>query len=202
MYAIYFIIMCIIVHLFIIYKTNYVYDLTCNRTCNYFEIYNIDDLCNKISVCPIKIQIDDYLPECIKIDVFQDKGWGLVSKKTFKNGDIIYKSLIGRFPEVDSITLISKEHGIKNIEKDIHCGEITRKHDLFTYYDCLLNHSNEPNAQHENNLLVDNGSIYVVLKANRDISVGEELTINYIYLQKYVYYMNSYIEHFLHICHS
>lgn len=183
------------VYVFLLLRTKYVYDLSNNRTCNYFELYDIDQICKTIPVCSSIINVDDYLPESIKIGVFTDKGWGLVSNIKYKKDDIIYKSLIGTFPDVDGIKLISKEHGMKHIEKDIHCGDILRKHNLFSYYDCLLNHSDNPSAYHDTDLYIYNGSIYVVLKANRDIDVGEEITINYIYLYKYVYYFQSYVKY-------
>ena len=177
-------------------KTDYVYDLSGTRKCNYFEIYDIDSICKTIPISLNEIDIDEYLPESIGISVFKDKGWGLVSKISFKKDDIIYKCLIRRFPtDGSSIKLISKEHGVKQIEKDIHCGDMEQQHNLFAYFDCLLNNSHNPNAYHDINLWIENGNVYVVLKAARDITAGEEITINYIYLLKYIYYFKSYIHY-------
>ncbi len=177
-------------------KTDYVHDLSRTRTCNYFEIYDIDSIYKTIPICSNEIHVDKYLPESIGISVFAEKGWGLVSKIACKKDDILYKSLVGRFPTDGSeIKLISNEHGVKQIEKDIHCGDIERQYDLFSHFDCLLNHSNNPNAYHDINLWIENGNVYVVLKAARDITAGEEITINYIYLFKYVYYFQSYIRY-------
>jgi hypothetical protein len=183
-------------HMFLKSKTDYVHDLSGIRKCNYFEIYDIDSIWKMIPISPNEIQLDEYLPESIGISVFKDKGWGLVSKIAFKKDDIIYKSLIRRFPTDGSkIKLISKEHGEKQIEKDIHCGEIERQYDLFTHFDCLLNNSNNPNAYHDVNFWIEDGNAYEVLKAARDITAGEELTINYIYLSEYVIYIQSYISY-------
>jgi hypothetical protein len=190
------IIAVISVHMCLKSKADYVHDLTRNRKCNYFEIYDIDAICKTIPECSNEVHIDKYLPESIGISVFKEKGWGLVSKIACKKDDILYKSLVGRFPTDGSgIKLISKEHGVKQIEKDIHCGDIERQHDIFSYFDCLLNHSDAANAYHDINLWIENGSVYVVLKAKRDIPAGEEITINYIYLFKYVYYFQSYIHY-------
>ncbi len=186
----------ILVHLFLKSKTDYVYDLSRTRKCNYFEIYDIDKILKMIPISSNEVYVDKYLPESIGISVFKDKGWGLVSKTACKKDDILYKSLIRRFPTDGSkIKLISKEHGVKQIEKDIHCGEIERQYDLFTHFDCLLNYSNNPNAYHDVNFWIEDGNVYEVLKAARDIKAGEELTINYIYLSKYVIYVQSYISY-------
>ena len=179
-------------------KTDYVHDLSRTRKCNYFEIYDIVSICKTIPICSNEIHIDKYLPESIGISVFAEKGWGLVSKIACKKDDILYKSLVRRFPTDGSgIKLISKEHGEKQIEKNIHCGYIERQHDLFSHFDCLLNHSDNPNAYHDINLWIENNNVYVVLKAARDITAGEEITINYMYLFKYVYYVQSYT-HYLY----
>lgn len=184
------------IHIFLKSKTDYVYDLTRNRKCNYFEIYDIESIYKTIPICSNEIDIDKYLPESIGISIFKDKGWGLISKIACKKDDIIYKSPVARFPSDGSkINFISKEHGVKQIEKDIHCGDMEREYGLFCYFDCLLNHNNNPNAYYDINLLIEDGNIYVVLKAMRDIAAGEEITINYIYLDKYMYYFKSYISY-------
>jgi hypothetical protein len=190
------IIIIISFHIFLKSNTDYVYDLSHNRKCNYFEIYDIESLCKMIPICSNEIDVDKYLPDSIGISVFKDKGWGLVSKIAHKKDDIIYKCPMVRFPTDGSqIKLISKEHGVKQIEKDIHCGDVERQYDIFTYFDCLLNHSDNQNAYHDLDLLIENGNAYVVLKAVQDITAGEEITINYIYLSKYVYLFQSYMNY-------
>lgn len=185
-----------VVHVFLKSKTDYVYDLKRDRKCNYFEIYNFETIGKTIPICSNEIHIDKYLPDSIGISIFEKKGWGLISKIALKKDDIIYKSLVGRFPTDGSgIKLVSKEHGVKQIEKDIHCGSVEQQHDIFSYFDCLLNHSDDANAYHDINLWIENGNVHVVLKAKRDIPAGEEITINYIYEYKYVYYFQSYIHY-------
>jgi hypothetical protein len=142
------------------------------------------------------ILIDDFLPETIKIKNFADKGWGLVSQRSFLKNDSIYKTQIVRFPS-NGIEIISNDLGIKIIDKDIHCGDIGRKYDLFSYYDCFLNHDNYPSAYHDDELTIENGNIYIVLRAARKINIGEELTINYMYLNLYIYYIRAYISYMI-----
>ena len=184
----------ILLHIFLKTQTDYVYDLTRNRKCNYFEIYDIDAICKMIPISSNETDVDKYLPESIGISIFPNKGWGLISKAAYKKDDIIYKCLIERFPS-DGIKLISKEHGEKQIEKHIHCGDLEQQYNIFAYFDCLLNHSINANAYHDINLLIENSNIYFVLKASRDIVVGEEITINYLYLKKYNYIIRSYINY-------
>lgn len=189
-------IIILLIWYFAVQKTNYVYDLSENRTFNYFEIYDINDLLLKTKECSNKIQIDNFLPEHITIDKFPDKGWGLVTKIAYRKDDIIYKCLVERFPNND-IEVYSKEHGIKKIDKDVHLGDLDKKYNLFIYYDCFLNHDSNPSAYHDTNLMIDNGNIYVILRASKNIEAGEELTINYFYINKYVYYVRSYISYML-----
>ena len=171
----------ILLQFLLVKNTSYVYDLSHNRTCNYFEIYNINNLKKYIPILSNKIIIDDYLPNGIIIQSFTKKGWGLVSKNSFKKGDIIYKAPIYIYPK-NGIQVTSKTLGIKNICKDIHCGDIENKFDLFSCYDCFLNHSYNPSAYHDDLLLIENGAIYIILKAAHDIYPETELTINYLYL--------------------
>jgi len=184
----------ILILFFTVEKRNYVYDLS-DRSFNYFEIYDINDLLLKIKESSNKIQIDNFLPEHIKIDNFSDKGWGLVTKIPFRKDDIIYKCPVRRFPNKD-IEVFSKEHGIKKIDKDVHLGDLDKKYNLFSYYNCFLNHDNNPSAYHDVNLIIENGNIYVVLRASKNIEAGEELTINYFYINEYVYYARSFITDF------
>jgi hypothetical protein len=80
--------------IFLILRTpNYVYDLSQNRSFNYFEIYSAKDLLLKTAECSSKIQIDDFLPAHIRIDTFPDKGWGLVTKVAFRKNDVIYREV-------------------------------------------------------------------------------------------------------------
>lgn len=184
----------ILLIIYIINKRNYVYDLYKDRMVNYFEIYDIKNMKKQISTFPKKTIIDDKLPEHIKINKFSEKGWGLVTNKYFSKNDIVYEAPIYNFP-VDGIEILSNNFGSKIIEKDIHCGDVAKLHNLFTGYDCFLNHSDNPNTYHSDLFLIRNKSIYVVLKALRNIHPGDELTINYIYLNKYIYYINSYISY-------
>ena len=182
----------ILLIIYIIKNTNYVYDLSIDRTFNYFEIYNIEKIKKQLPIYPNVSIIDNYLPEHIIISNFQDKGWGLLTNKSFTKDEIIYNAPIYIFPN-NGIKITSKQLGVKNIEKDIHCGDIAKKHNLFSSYDCFLNHSDNPNAYHSNLFFIKNNAVYVVLKASRNIHLGDELTIDYIYLNKYIYYINSYI---------
>jgi hypothetical protein len=185
-------------HSVVILNTNYVYDLLTNRTFNYFEIYNVGALSQKIPECSNTIHIDDFLPEHIKLMNFPDKGWGLISQIPIEKNTIIYKSLLERFPNNGSaIEIISKDLGIKKIDKNVHCGDIEKIYDIFSYYDCFLNHDNNPSAYHDDELTIENGNIYIVLRAAKTINVGEELTINYFYINKYKYYIRSYISYML-----
>jgi len=186
----------LLLHILLLRNTKFVYNLSENRTCNYFEIYNIKEFIQEIRISSNKILIDDFLPENIEIKNFPDKGWGLVSKVIFKKDDIIYKCPLARFPE-DGIEFISKDHGIKKINKNIHCGDIQKKYNLFSYFDCLLNHANNSNAYHDTLLLIDSGKIYVVLRALDTIHQGDEITINYLYLNEYIYYFCSFLQYIL-----
>lgn len=184
----------IIIHSLVILNTNYVYDLSENRTCNFFEIYDVNVLIKNLPVCSNKILIDNFLPDTIKIKNFPDKGWGLVSQRSFLKNDIIYKTQLVRFPTND-IEIISKDLGAKKIDKNIHCGDIGKKYDLFSYYDCFLNHKNEPSAYHDCDMLIEDGNIYIVLRAAKNINAGEEITINYLYLNLYIYHIRTYISY-------
>jgi len=196
-------VLILITHSLVVLNTNYVYDLMANRTCNYFEIYDVVALSQKSPECNNTIHIDEFLPVSIKIKNFPDKGWGLVSQIPIEKNTIIYKSLLARFPSNGStIEIISKDLGIKKIDKDVHCGDIEKIYDIFSYYDCLLNHDDNPSAYHDDELIIDNGNIYIVLKAAKTINVGEELTINYFYINKYVFYMRSYISYVSKIAKS
>lgn len=181
-----------IIHLYNLKKTNYVYDLSFNRKCNFFEIYDIDNLKKFLKKCPNEIIIDDYLPKWINIMIFPEKGWGLVTKKPFKKNEIIYKVPILLYPE-GGIDVLSKRFGRKKITKEIHCDDIGKKYGIFSYYDAFLNHSNNPSAYHDILLIIENKKIFIVLKAYKDISIDTELTINYLYLNKYIYLIKSYI---------
>lgn len=189
-------VLIIIIHGLVRLNTNYVYDLSKDRTCNFFEIYDVNTLIKKSPACSNKIHIDDFLPENVKIKIFPEKGWGLVSQVALNKNDIIYKSLLRRFPDDGSaIEVTSKELGEKKIDKDIHCGHIEKKYDLFSYFDCFLNHDNNPSAYHDDELIIDNGNIYLVLRATKPINIGEELTINYFYTNEYIYYISAYISY-------
>jgi hypothetical protein len=174
---------------------NYVYDLSQNRSFNYFEIYSVNDLLLKTEESSSKIQIEDFLPAHIRIDTFPDKGWGLVTKIACRKNDVIYRALVRRFP--NEIEVFSKEHGVKKIDKDVHLGDLDKKYNLFSYYNCFLNHSDNPSAYHDTDLMIENGNIYVVLRASKNIEPGEELTINYFYINEYVYYARSYMNFIL-----
>lgn len=181
-----------IIHLYILKQTNYVYDLSHNRKCNYFEIYDIYNLKKLIKKCPNKLIIDDYLPEWINIETFPKKGWGLVSKKSFKKNEIIYKVPILLYPD-EGIEVISKTLGRKKIIKEVHCGDMEQTYGLFSCYDIFLNHSDSPTAYHDILLLIENNNLFIVLKAHKNIPANTELTINYLYLNKYIYLTQSYI---------
>ena len=181
-----------IIHLYILKQTNYVYDLSLNRKCNYFEIYDIDNLKKSLKKCPNEIIIDDYLPKWINIMTFPKKGWGLVTKKPFKKNEIIYKVPILLYPE-GGIEVISKTLGRKKITKEIHCGDMEQIYGLFSCYDIFLNHSDNPSAYHDILLIIENKNIFIVLKAYKNIPIDTELTINYLYLNKYIYLIQSYI---------
>jgi hypothetical protein len=90
---------------------------------------------------------------------------------------------VRRFP--NEIEVFSKEHGLKKIDKDVHLGDLDKKYNLFSYYNCFLNHADNPSAYHDTDLIIENGNIYVVLRASKNIEPGEELTINYLYRQNY-----------------
>ena len=186
----------LLLHILLLRNTKLVYNLSENRSCNYFEIYNIKEFIQGIHISSNKILIDDFLPENIEIKNFPDKGWGLVSKVIVKKDDIIYKSPLARFPE-DGIEFISKDHGIKKINKKIHCSDLEKKYKLFTYFDCLLNHDNNPSAYHDTSLLIDSGKIYVILRALDTIHPGNEITIDYYYLNEYIYYFRSFLQYIL-----
>jgi len=182
----------IVVYTLVFKNIDYVYDLSHNRTCNLFELDNIDKLRQLIPICPNKMHIDNYLPEWIDIRIFPDKGWGLITKKAFKKDDIIYMVPILEYPN-GGIEIISKTLGVKKIEKEIHCGEMEQLYNLFCCYDCFLNHNYNSSTYHDNLLTIKDGNIHVVLRASRNIDVGTELTINYMYLNEYVYYISSYV---------
>ena len=182
----------LMIHLCILKKTNYVYDLSFNRKCNFFEIYDIDNLKTFMKKCPNEIIIDDYLPKWINIMIFPEKGWGLVTKKPFKKNEIIYKAPILLYPE-GGIDILSNTFGRKRVTKEIHCGDMGIEHGLFSCYDIFLNHSNDPSAYHDILLIIENKNIFIVLKAYKDIDTDTELTINYLYLNKYIYLIQSYI---------
>jgi hypothetical protein len=193
-----FFVILIIFIFFIIIKTDYVYDLSHNRKCNYFEIYDINKLLSYISVSSNKIMIDEYLPEWIEIKTFPKKGWGLVSKKSFKKGEVIYEVPVLIYPE-EGVEIISKKYGNKILDKNDHFGDLEQKYNLFSYYDCLLNHDDEPNAYHDTSILIKDKKVYFILKAFRDIAIGDELTINYLYLDEYVYYIASFVDYISNI---
>jgi hypothetical protein len=174
-------------------KPNYIYDLSHNRKCNFFEIYDIENLKKSLKKCPNKILIDDWLPEWVNIEMFPDKGWGLVTKKAFKKNEIVYKAPILLYPEGE-IEVVSRTLGSKKIVKEIHLGDLEQKYGLFTCYDSFLNHSNNPSAYHDVLFAVEDNHIYIMLRACRNIDVDTELTINYLYLNKYIYYIQSYIK--------
>lgn len=173
-------------------NTEYIYDLSENTKCNYFQIYDINTFLKSVPYCKNKISIDQYLPKHIQIVNIPEKGWGLVTTKKFKKNDIIYKSLIERMPE-HKIIVFSKNLGEKNISKDIHLGDIALKHNLFCYYDCFLNHDDNPTAYHDTTFIIENGQIFNVLKAKRNIEPGSELTIHYSYLDENIFIMKSFI---------
>jgi hypothetical protein len=188
------------IHLYILKQTNYVYDLSRNLKCNYFEIYDIYDLKRLLNKCPNKLIIDDYLPKWINIETFPEKGWGLVSKKLFKKNEIIYKAPILLYPN-DGIEVISKHLGRKKISKEVHCGDMAQIYGIFSCYDIFLNHSDSPSAYHDILLLIENKHVYIVLKAHKNIPANTELTINYWYLNKYIYLTQSYISVLLRNLH-
>ena len=129
----------IIIKMCILAKTEFVHDLSINRKFTIFEIYNINKFKNHISTYNSVIHIDDTLPENISIHKFPVKGWGLISNKSFKKNEIIYKAEILKYPE-KGILVKSKLHGVKRINKEIHCGDLSKKYNLLSVYDCFLNH--------------------------------------------------------------
>ena len=185
------ILLSILLIIYIFSKRNTVYDLSKDRTFNYFEIHDIKEMKKQLSTFPNKVNIEDYLPKHIKINKFPKKGWGLVTNKYFSKNEIVYEAPIYNFP-IDGIEILSNNFGSNIIKKEIHCGDVTKLHNLFTGYDCFLNHDDNPNTYHSCVFLIKNKSIYVVLKALRNIAPGDELTIDYMYLNKYIYYINSY----------
>ena len=80
-----FIVIILILIFFILKNRKYVYDLSDNRLCNYFEIYDIKTFMELIPYSKNKILIDQYLPKHIQIHEIPKKGWGLVTTKAFKN---------------------------------------------------------------------------------------------------------------------
>jgi hypothetical protein len=173
-------------------KRDYIYDLSISRKFNYLDIHDIDHFIRNIPECPNNINIDTYLPKSVSIKIFPEKGWGIVANKDFKKDDIIYICPISRYP--GTITIISKEHGTKKIDKDIHMGDMAKKFDLFCYYDSLLNHSYNSNSYHDIQLFTHKNQLFTILIASTTIDKGDEITINYLELIEAVYLLKSYLQ--------
>ena len=174
-------------------KRDYIYDLSISRKFNYLDIHDIDHFIRNIPECPNSINIDSYLPESVYIKTFPEKGWGIVANRDFKKSDIIYICPISRCPD-GIITITSKEHGNKEIDKDNHMGDMAKRFDLFCYYDCLLNHSYNSNSAHDIQLFTYKNQVFTILIASTAIDKGDEITINYLELSEPVYLLKSFFQ--------
>ena len=191
------IILCIlIIYIVSFINTDYVYDLSVSRKINYFNIYNISEFSQCLDTCDNEIYIDKFLPENIRIDIFPDKGWGLVSKKPVKKGDLIYMIPLSKCPAGD-IIIISNEHGRKAVNKEIHLCDICRNANIFCYYDIFLNNDSTPNAIHDINLFIYKKKLFISIFALRDIKAGDEITIDYMNLIEPIYIIRSYLYYIL-----
>ena len=176
------IILCIlIIYIVSFINHDYVYDLSVSRKINYFNIYNLSEFSKCLDTCENEIYIDKFLPENIRIDIFPDKGWGLVSKKAIKKGELIYMIPLAKYPKGDLI-IISDQHGRKRVDKDIHLSDICRNSNIFCYHDIFLNHDHAPNAIHDINLFIYNKQLFISIFALHDIKAGDEITIDYMNL--------------------
>lgn len=123
------------------------------------------------------IVIDQILPEHIEIDTYEGKGWGLKTTKLIKAGEIVYHFPICKLPEYNVRVL--SVFGERIINPSVHLSKFARKYGIFPYWDCFLNHSDQPNAVHDFKIKLKNNKIYSSLVALEDINPGSEILINY-----------------------
>ena len=117
------------------------------------------------------------LPKHVEFEIYDKKGWGLKTKKSFKKDDIIYEYPMEKIPN-GKIKVISNI-GEKYINPDIHFCEITKLYDIFSYWDVFINHDNNPNAYYKSKIIIKNRQLFGKLYALKDISENEELLIDY-----------------------
>ena len=116
---------------------------------------------------------------------------GVKNIKKIKKGEIIYDYPIEKARK--NIYIIS-EIGQKYIHPEIHYCDITKLHNLFSYWDVFINHDNKPNAYYKPNIIIKNKKLYSRLYALRDISENEEILIDYNKLKKINWLYHSFMD--------
>jgi hypothetical protein len=147
---------------------------------NFLAIADLDAVIATLPIADPLIDIESLIPDTIRIASFADKGWGLVANRMVHRGELIYECPLARFPSSD-LVIRSAQLGDKKIDKEVHLSEICKEHDIFCYYDCLLNHSSESNASHDVRLAFRPKGVFIRLIATTDIQPGDEITIHYFY---------------------
>jgi hypothetical protein len=98
---------------------------------------------------------------------------GLLSKRSFKKGEIVFRNKITKIEQSD-ITIVKLDNSYKVLNNLTHT--INRvSHRLFIYFDTFMNHSCDPNTR---TIFCDDSDTYNTV-CIRDIGSDEELTCDY-----------------------
>jgi len=185
-----------VLHLIYLFKQNQKYiDIDMNDEVLVLCISNKVELCNKLNVFPVRVNIDDILPPNIDISYDVIKECGLYSKMKYKKGDIVYRFPLYRYPKGNIV--ISTPFGDRDIRPEIHTSVLCNKYGIFTGFDCFINHNNRPNVDYDVSVCVEDQGIFMKVYALRDINIGDELLIDYhkglcnpfVFLWKTIIYM-------------
>jgi len=125
----------------------------------------------------MNIYIDRYTPEFIDFRFYEGKGVGMITTRDIRHGEVIYEFPICKIPEGDVNIITGVGH--INFVPTKHLSHFGVKHNIFPYWDCLLNHDDNPNALHDYKFESKHGRFFGKLYATRDINYGEEILINY-----------------------
>lgn len=94
-------------------------------------------------------------------------GNGLFALRDFKKGESLYSLKKGRMVKYDEIQNLSER-------EKMHLDRVGDEYEIIEPPGCFINHSCEPNVEEKNRIGY----------ASRDIKEGEEITIDYTYLEK------------------